>query len=311
MEGKKTATLIIPVRNEEENISPLLERIFRAVSPLTFVDCSVLFVNDGSTDNTEKVIEQFSGNAMPVGYITLSRNFGHQAALEAGLFHATGDILITMDGDLEHPPEMIPAMIEEHLKGADIVQMQRANTGRDFKGVLSMSFYSFFKKISQTQVVSNAADFRLMSRKAVEEIKKMQGKGKLLRAIIPAIGFCQATLPYIQPRRKFGKPKYTYFVSYELAMHTLFKHSSFPANALLFSGIFSTSATFITLLLSALGVFPLPGTTLNLSLTCLLGGLILFCAGILSWYLHFILEQVRRDPTYIVSKSCPPKKQTE
>ena len=305
------STIVIPVYNEEESIIPLHQEILKIVADVTSCDFEVLFVDDGSTDNTLKKITQCSSEKLPVGYVKLSKNFGHQAALEAGICHASGDIVITMDGDMEHPPSLIPAMIDEYLKGADIVQMQRTNTGRDSKGVISVLFYSFFKKVSDKPVVPNAADFRLISRQAVEEIKKMSGKGKVLRALIPAIGFNQVLLPYAQPKRKFGKPKYTFFASYELAIQTLFKFTTFPAHALLFTGTNLLACGIVLLALVMTKAIQVGILILSLTLLLCLGGMVLLIGGILCWYLYFILEQVRSNPTYIVSKVVTPKHTTE
>lgn len=308
MAADALVTIIIPVRNEEGNIRPLLERISKTASSLPSFSFEVLFVDDGSTDNTLKNIEQYSDGKIAVGYLLLSRNFSHQAALEAGLHHASGNIVISMDGDLQHPPEIIPKMLEEYCKGADVVQMQRSNTGSDFKGILSVMFYTFFSWISQVPVVPNAADFRLMSRRVVDEINKIQGRGKLLRALIPGVGYKQVYLPYVQEPRKSGKPKYTFFASYELAMHTIFKFSDFPANAMLASGTAIFLAGCISLVLLKAEVIPASAFSVGMILLAAIGGLVLFSAGIICWYLYFILEQVRSDPSYIVSKIVSPRR---
>ena len=138
MSDKQLVTILIPVHNEEDNIPLLIKRLSKTVSALPMFDFEALFVDDGSTDNTLKMIEQYADGGLAVGYLKLSKNFGHQAALEAGLQHASGGIVISMDGDLQHPPEMIPKMLEEYSKGADVVQMQRSNTASDFKGFLSV-----------------------------------------------------------------------------------------------------------------------------------------------------------------------------
>ncbi len=302
---RQLITILIPVNNEEQNIAPLLERISKAVLPLSSFRFEVLFVDDGSTDLTIKKIGECT--LLPTGYIQLSRNFGHQAALEAGLQHACGDAVISMDGDLQHPPEIIPDMLAAYAQGADIVQMKRTNTGSDLKGILSVLFYSFFNWVSDAPVVPNAADFRLMSKRAVEEIKRMHGNRKLLRALIPAIGFKQVYLPYHQDERKAGKPKYTFFSSYELAIHTIFKFSTFPVHLLLFTGITVFLSAIVMLICSATGIISLSMIAVHVWLACVISGLVLFCAGILSWYLYFILEQVRRDALFIVSRIESPK----
>ena len=147
-----------------------------------------------------------------------------------------------------------------------------------------------------------------MSRRVVNEINKIPGRGKLLRALIPTLGYKQVYLPYVQDERKSGKPKYTFFASYELAMHTIFKFSDFPANAMLTSGAVIFLAGIASLILLKTKIFNGFEVAVAWILLAAIGGLVLFSAGIICWYLYFILEQVRSDPTYIVSKIAAPKR---
>lgn len=266
----------------------------------------ILFVDDGSRDNTIGEIQKLIEKKMPVGFVQLSRNFGHQYALEAGFATADADAIITMDGDLQHPPEEIIRMIEKFEEGADVVQMQRKNVSEDFKGKLSVSFYTFFKWISDTPIVPNAADFRLVSRRVAEEIMKMPGKGKFLRALIPTIGFTQIHLEYKQDQRKFGKPSYSFFDSYELALHTIFKFSRFPAHFTFFTGLIMliSGAIFSALLLGS--IIPPSAHIFFVCLFLLLGGCIFLATGIICWYLFFILEQARQDPPFVVKEIVYP-----
>lgn len=307
MNGKKLVTIIIPVHNEEENIPAVIDRLSNALCAQYKFDFEALFVDDGSTDSTLKMIEQSASKQIPVGYLKLAGNFGHQAALEAGLRHAKGDILITMDGDLQHPPEMIPAMLGEMDKGAEVVQMQRKNTGSDFKGVLSVMFYTFFRWISKVPIVPNAADFRLLTRDVVNEINKLPERGKLLRVLIPSLGYRQVHLPYEQDERKFGTPKYTFSASYDLAMHTIFKFSRFPANALYIAGFLAFLSGILLFTLCFFEVLPVSMLTVGIATLASLSGLLLLGCGVICRYLCFILEQVRSDPSFIVSKIVTPR----
>jgi polyisoprenyl-phosphate glycosyltransferase len=304
---RKIVTIVIPVYNEALNIIPTLNSIVSNIDKIDNCDFEILFIDDGSTDQTLETIKKFHHQLLKTGYLKLSRNFGHQAALEAGINHAEGDIVITMDGDLQHPASMIPHMIEEYFKGADIVQMQRANIKSDSKGFISVAFYSFFSWVSEAPIVPNAADFRLLSKRVVYEIRKYGGRGKLLRAIVPSLGFKQVLLPYIQPERKYEKAKYTFFKSYELAINTLFKFSTFPQNALLASGSSITLFSVGILILIRLTDFDLSNRYYNLVLTSAIVGIIILCSGIISWYLYLILEQVRSEPPYIIEKSAKPE----
>jgi dolichol-phosphate mannosyltransferase len=211
-----------------------------------------------------------------------------------------------MDGDLQHPPEEIPRMIEKFETGAEVVQMQRKNVGESFKGILSLTYYTFFKWISDAPLIPNAADFRLVSRNVAEQIVKIPGKGKLLRAIIPALGFNQVHLGYLQDERKFGKPSYSLFDLYELALQTTFKFSRFPAHFTLIAGIILLLAGLTISIFLASGVIQESSQRFFLALVFLLGGCVFIAAGIICWYLFFILEQVRHDPSFVIKRIVLP-----
>ncbi len=306
--GKKIS-IVVPVHNEAGNIAPLVERTMPVINSLNNYLIWILFVDDGSTDNTVGEIEKLIAGNLPVGYIQLSRNFGHQAALEAGFSITDADAIITMDGDMQHPPEEITRMIEKYEAGADVVQMQRKNLGEDFRGILSLSFYSFFRLISDTPLVSNAADFRLVSRRVADEIIKLNGKGKLLRAVIPALGFKQEHIEYHQEKRKFGRPSYSLFALYELAMQTIFKFSRFPAHFTFFTGIALLISGLAMFLLLATDIVANIGHRMVISLFITLMGSVFFTTGIICWYLFFLLEQVRSDPSFIIKKVISPSPQ--
>lgn len=306
MTDKTLITIVVPVFNEEKNISPLIKRLESAIGDVSDYEFEVLFVDDGSKDSTVSQISNQKSNILKIGYIKLSRNFGHQYALEAGLKHAKGDAIITMDGDLQHPPEMIPQMLREFANGAEVVQMVRENI-RGYRVWMAYTFYAFFKRISKYPLVPNAADFRLISRTIAEEIKKT-GKGKLLRAIIPALGYKQVFLHYTQENRLHGSPSYGFFDLMALAIRTLLKFTTFPA-------VFGLVSSFIFFMLSLIGliillVLGLLSVTnyLLIILTCFLAGLIMGVFGLISWYLFFILEQTRPDPSYIIMELVEPTK---
>jgi len=272
----------------------LTERIMQVISVLSKYSFEILFVDDGSRDKTMEEIEKAIDRKFPVGYVQLSRNFGHQCALEAGLMLANADAIITMDGDLQHPPEEIPRMVEKFESGAD------------FRGMLSVFFYTFFRWVSDARLVANAADFRLVSRNVAEQIMKVPGKGKLLRALIPSIGFNQVHLEYEQPQRKFGKPSYSFFDSYELALQTIFKFSRFPAHFTSIAGVLLLFTGLVLYFLYGLNLLPDNRHTFIIPLFLMLAGCVFIVAGIICWYLYFILEQIRHHPSFVVKKVVYP-----
>ena len=305
--GKKKLSIVVPIHNEEENIEPLADRIFLVAGKLDNYFTEIIFVDDGSKDKSAGVIEKLIEEHKPVTLVQLSRNFGHQAALEAGIAHATGDIIITMDRDQQHPPEYIPPMIEAYEKGADVVQMKRVNAGEDIKGLFSLMYYGFFNWVSGYPIVANAADFRLMSKRVVDEILKIQVKGKFLRVLLPAVGFKQVYLEYVQDKRTLGKPSYTFYTLYLLAFHMLFKFTRAPIHAIMTLGILmlgSGLAYFIYLIVrlatGSLQAITLSAAILPFFITLL--GCLLIGIGVLAWYLYLIVEQLRQQPDYIVNR---------
>ncbi len=308
---KQKIVIIVPVHNEQDNVSLLVERTMKVLAPIDNYQFELLFVDDGSSDDTIQEIEKLLPYHPSIGYIKLSRNFGHQCALEAGLTYTDADAVITMDGDLQHPPEEIARMVRAFETGVDVVQMQRKNFGVNYKAIMSISFYTFFKLVSDVELVPNAADFRLMSKRVQEEILKNPGKGKLLRAIIPAIGFRQIHLEYMQDDRKHGVPSYSFLALYELAMHTIFKFSKFPANFSAATGLLLLFTGFVALLLHAFSILPDNKYTFFVPFFMLLAGG-MFCIGsVICWYLYFILEETRREPSFIVEKLVLPATQSE
>ena len=300
-------SLVMPVHNEQENIAPMCERLSNALLPLggqyTF---EVLYVDDGSTDATIDEINKWTDKQLPVGYVKLSRNFGHQAALEAGLAHATGDAVITLDGDMQHPPEYIPSMLDEYAKGADVVQMARSNMTDNMKGIVALTFYKLFNSLPGTKLVPNAADFRLLSRRVIKAFLGRPGHGKFIRAIIPTLGFKQVQLEYKEVKRQFGSASYTYFDSFELALHALFKFSRLPAYLVTFMGFLLLFVGGLYSLLMLTGAITETGHRFDLSLALLLAGCVFLSAGVICFYLYFLLEQVRQVPHYIVSEVIIP-----
>jgi hypothetical protein len=212
-----------------------------------------------------------------------------------------------MDGDQQHPPEYIPVMIEAYEKGADVVQMKRANPTSDIKGVFSITYYYIFNWVTDYPIVANAADFRLMDKRVVEEVLKIPVKGKYLRVLLPAVGFKQVYLEYVQDKRKLGKPSYTYYSSYLLAFHMLFKFTRAPIHGVLTAGILMTVlgvAYFIYLAVRFItgASHAIDFSHLMLPFLVTLLGFLFVGIGVLSWYLYLIVEQLRQEPDYIVNR---------
>lgn len=298
-------TIVIPVHNEASNIKSLLNAIMESVSTITKFRFEILFVDDGSTDNTLECIKSLYCQELPIGYIKLSRNFGHQYALQAGLKIAHGEAVITMDGDLQHPPEMIPEMVELYSGGAEVVQMRRVNIGANFRGWVAFILYSIFKKISDVPLVPNAADFRLMSRKIVT-IVNQSGKGLLLRIAVPSVAHKIEYINYHQNKRFSGSPSYNFFDLFELGVQALFKYTTFPAKASFFSGVILLIISLSGVAYSVLQHLVYTISCQIMLIFCFIGGMMLISLGIICWYLYFIFEQSRSDSIYTISEIVEP-----
>jgi glycosyltransferase involved in cell wall biosynthesis len=304
--------VVIPVHNEADNLAALVKRLQAVAGQLRRWDMEVLFVDDGSTDASVEKIREMRASGIPVGYLRLSKNFGHQAALCAGLEQAFGDAVITMDSDLQHPPEEIPRMIDAHEKGADVVQMVRTDStdAKAGKGFFSAWFYRTFNRLSDTRIVPNAADFRLIGRPVVDALLRIPEREKFLRGLIPSLGFRQVSLEFHEAERLYGMPSYSFRMSFRMARKALFDYSTLPLKFVFWSGmtiavvsfLFGTGH-FIYKLLNWNKV--VPGFTDIITAIFFLSGAIMASVGIVGRYLMMILEQVRYRPAYIIMERVP------
>ncbi|HVB58645.1 MAG TPA: glycosyltransferase family 2 protein [Candidatus Acidoferrales bacterium] len=307
---KRRVSVVIPVHNEAENLVALVERLQNVAAELKFWEMDILFVDDGSTDASVQTLREIRANGIPIGYVRLSKNFGHQAALCAGMEHVTGDAIVTMDADLQHPPEEIPCMIEAHERGADVVQMVRSDSVGAGKGLFSVWFYRAFNRLSHTQIVPNAADFRLISRPVADVFLRIPEREKFVRGLIPSLGFHQTSLAFKQGDRLYGTPKYSFRTSLRLAQKALFDYSTVPLQFVFWFGIVMSIVSFgfgtghfVWKLLHWNRV--VPGFTDIITAIFFLSGCILASLGIVGRYMMMILEQVRRRPPFVVMDRAP------
>ncbi|MBV6396611.1 MAG: putative glycosyltransferase [Anaerolineales bacterium] len=307
---KPTVDLIIPVYNEAGVITQMHAR-FRAVVDALPYSVSFIYVDDGSSDATEAELNQIASADKRARIIPLSRNFGHQAALTAGLDASTADMIVSLDADGQHPPEMIPQMLDLIAQGYDIVQGQRAEDaelGR-FKKWTSSLFYRVLNFISGTRVLPGAADFRAMSRRAADALKAMPEYHRFLRGMVSWIGFKTAILPYHQQERSAGVSKYSFGKMFRLAMDAIFSFSLAPLYiGLSFGGIFFFLA--LAEMLYALS-FWLTGKTDQLApgwsslmfMLLIIGGLVMILLGFIGVYVGYIFQEVKRRPVYIIKET--------
>jgi glycosyltransferase involved in cell wall biosynthesis len=295
---RRVACVVVPMHNESANLDALVSRLREAAEQLHHWELRLLLVDDGSRDDSILKVKAIRAAGTPVGYLQLSRNFGHQAALQAGLLSAPGDVVITMDADLQHPPEMIPGMIERYEAGYDVVQMVREQSAGGSKGLFSTLFYKSFNSLADTRIIPDASDFRLLSRRFLDVLNRIPEREKFLRGLIPSLGFRQTTMPYEQAQRLHGSPSYTFRKSLKLARKALFDFSTVPLQCVFACGWMLAVGSFVFGITSV--VIKLinwhtvaPGYTDIIVAICFLSGCILASVGILGRYLMMILDQLR------------------
>lgn len=307
---KYRVDLVIPVYNEAEVIEKAHTQICGVVDKLPH-EFRFIYVNDGSEDGTEEALRSVRQIDRRVTALSLSTNFGHQAALTAGLDHSTGDIVITMDGDGQHPPEMIPQMIDLIAQGYDIVQGQRAEEAHPsfFKKFSSDLFYKFINTVSGTQMVAGAADFRALNRQAVDALKAMPEYHRFLRGMISWIGYRSVVLPYHQPARIAGHSKYSVGKMFRLASDAIFSFSLIP----LYIGLSSGLLFFALALIQLSWVLWLaiskntehviaPGWSSLMAVMLIASGIIMILLGFIGVYVGYIFQEVKRRPIYLLKK---------
>jgi polyisoprenyl-phosphate glycosyltransferase len=301
--------IVIPVFNE----AGVVEQSHGSLSAATD-SCpaflTIYYINDGSTDGTDKSLAALASRDPRVRVIELSRNFGHQAALTAGIDASVGDVVITMDCDGQHPPELIPQMLSLISQGYDIVQAQRLDAvqGGAAKHLTSRAFYRILNLMSGTRVEPGAADFRAMSRQVVDALKSMPEYHRFLRGMISWMGFPTVILPYREPDRVAGRSKYSVAKMLRLATDAIFSFSLAPLYVGLSLGGILLCLAFVEMLYvisfwvtgrtSGLA----PGWSSLMFVILIIGGMLMILLGFVGVYVGYIFQEVKRRPVYLVKK---------
>lgn len=299
-------SIVIPVFCEAENLGPLHERLAAVLDSLGR-DYEILLVDDASTDESPTIMERLRGQDPRVKTLRLSRNFGHQAAITAGLEHAAGEWVVVMDGDLQDPPEVIPELIDRQQAGDwDVVYGVREVRPEHafFRGVNAF-FYRLLRLTSSTTIPSDAGDFCLMRRRVVDELCRLPERHRFVRGLRAWVGFRQTSVSFSRPERHAGFPKYTLPVRIGLAFDAIFGFSYLPLRlSTLLGAALSTLGLGYALyvLFGRLsGRFTVvPGWATVVISVLVLGGVQLLMLGIIGEYLGRIYEELKRRPHYIV-----------
>ncbi len=295
-------SVVAPIYNEEELVERFVRRACAAVADYTF---ELVLVNDGSTDATPELLDRMAAEDPRVRVIHLSRNFGHQAALTAGLEHAVGDVVAMIDADLQDPPELIPTMVARWEAGADVVYaVRRQREGETaFKLATASWFYKLFDKLAQVDLEPNSGDFRLLDRRALDALLTMTERSRFLRGMTVWVGFTQTAVPYERDARHAGETKYTLRKMLRFSLDAIASFSHVPLQLATYVGLLSAGLAFVAIPivigLHFAGSY-LPGFGSLTIAILLLGGIQLIALGVIGEYVGRIYDEVKHRPLYIV-----------
>lgn len=301
-------SLVIPLFNEEEVI-PFLVKELLAVGQTLGKTYEVIFVDDGSSDNTFELVKKVADEDLRFKVIKLSRNFGHQAAFNVGIDFAQGDMVVTMDGDLQHPPALIPMFIKSAQEGTDIVIGERIKNKQNSKirATTGKNFYKFLSLITNLEF-RNVSDFALYTRSVINVLKKLPEKERYLRGLVQWVGFKKKYIPYTVDRRIAGTPKYTAKRLAKLVLSGVTSFSAFPLRISFWAGLFVLFASVFFSIYVIVDHFfnPNPlaaGYATIVIIILFLGSVQLMVLGVVGEYMYKMFNEVKGRPLYIVSQT--------
>lgn len=300
-------SLVVPVFNEEEAI-PIFYDTIRNYLPFKLYEVEIVFINDGSRDNTEVLINKFAEQDDLIIPLSFTRNFGKESALMAGLTYATGDIVIPMDVDLQDPIEVIPQLIEEWKKGADVVLAQRIDRSSDtyFKRESAKLFYKLHNIISDLKIEENVGDFRLLSREIVDDIKMLPERNLFMKGVLSWVGGKTAIVTYKRAERSAGSSKFNGWKLWNLALEGITSFSTALLRIWTYIGIIVAGGAFLyggyRIVSKLLFGNDVPGYTSMMVVMLFLGGIELMGIGLLGEYIGRIYIESKQRPRYILKK---------
>ncbi len=300
-------SIVVPVYNEDQGLAEFHRQLQKSLALLPY-HFEIWYVNDGSTDRTESLVAELMRNDDRVRLLNLSRNFGHQAAITAGLDFADGDVAITMDGDGQHPPRYIADMLDLHQRGFDVVLTQRAEDPRldVFKRLTSRGFYRLINLLSGIPILSDAADFRLMNRDSVLAFRQIRETHRFLRGLVAWMGFRWIVLQIDPGQRIAGNSKYNLRKMVRLAYEAVFSFSTIPIRLSILLGIFVLGLALLqfldplTLIVTGRAKELVPGWTTLIISVLILGAAQVITLSIIGQYIGLIYEEVKRRPIYFL-----------
>jgi polyisoprenyl-phosphate glycosyltransferase len=301
-------SIVVPVYNEEQVLPTFYQRLTHVMDGLG-EPFEMIFVNDGSRDTSPVLLRELRAKDERVKYVSLSRNFGHQVAISAGLDHSSGVAVVVLDADLQDPPEVIPRLIQKWWEGYDIViAVRESRSGESlFKRATAAMFYRLLRYVTATEIPLDAGDFRLMSRRAVEALKSLPERSRFMRGLTSWIGFRQASVRYVREARHAGETKYPLRKMLGFALTGITAFSFVPLQLATYLG-FAVSMLSLLYMIYAIGArlfttHVVLGWTSVIVAVLFIGGIQLISLGILGEYIGRIYEEVKRRPLYLVEEA--------
>lgn len=301
-------SLVVPVMNEEENITPFLEAVFSSLDEHV-PRLEILFVDDGSRDSTLNKLRQAAASDPRVRYLSLSRNFGKELAMTAGIDHALGDAVVPIDVDLQHPPEVVLEFVRlwrEH--GYDMVYGIRHEDNEETaaKKTTSGLFYRVFNRVAHTEIPPGAGDFRLLDRRVVEAMKQLPERNRFMKGLFSWVGFRSIDIPYCQPPRAIGKSRFNYWKLWNFALDGLVGFSTWPLRVWSYIGgaVALLAFVYVLIIITKTLVFGsvTPGYASVMSAVLFFGGMQLLSIGILGEYVGRLFVETKQRPLYLIAE---------
>ena len=304
MDPAPTYSVVVPLHNEQESLGELQRRLVD-VMPQLDGDAEVLLIDDGSTDMTYPLMLELRRRDARFKTVQLARNFGHQLAITAGIDLARGEAVVVMDGDLQHPPELIPQLAEQWRAGYDIVFGVMTERPEGWtKRVTARVYYRLLRKLASVEIPAAAGDFRLVDRRVVEAFRAMPERNRFVRGMFAWLGFRQIAVPYAVPARYAGSSKYTLRKMLRLATDGLVSFSTRPLRLALDLGFVVSGLSILfgvaTLVSKFVGTFLVPGWLTIVLVTSFIGGIQLMVIGVVGEYVGRIYDEVKARPLYLV-----------
>ena len=301
-------SIIIPMYNEEEALPYLYERLVELSKRIDKYQLEFLFVNDGSKDNSLKIVKEYRKKDSRVQYLNLSRNFGKEVAMGAAFDYVTGDVVAIIDADLQDPPELIVDMLKFYEQGYDDVYAKRRNRKGEtwLKKFTSKAFYRVLESVSNVPIQKDTGDFRLLSRRAIEALKAFPEKQRYTKGMFSLIGFKKKEIEYDRDPRVAGSTKWNYFKLMDLAIEGITSFTTAPLRIATIIGVLSAIGSFIymifTIVKTVVYGVDVPGYASLICILLMLGGIQLICLGLIGEYIGRIFIEVKGRPLYFVDE---------